>query len=78
MNVDSTNLTWFFTAYLLKHKEIYLFGSFQAQVEIESKKIHIFLLEEWILEAKTECYGKDRLFVASFVCFVITFEPIMI
>ena len=28
--------------------------------------------------AKTDCYGKDLLFVASFAFFVITFEPIMI
>ena len=27
---------------------------------------------------KTDCYGKDRLFVASFAFCVITFEPIMI
>ena len=51
---------------------------FKLKLKLSQKKIHIFLLEEWILEAKTECYGKDRLFVASFVCFVITFEPIMI
>ena len=35
-------------------------------------------IEEWILEAKTDCYGKDRLFVASFAFCVITFGPIMI
>ena len=35
-------------------------------------------IEELILEAKTDCYGKDRLFVASFAFCVITFEPIMI
>ena len=31
-----------------------------------------------MLEAKTDCYGKDWLFVASFASYVITFEPIMI
>ena len=36
------------------------------------------LIEEWILEAKNDCYGKDWLFVASFAFCVITFEPIMI
>ena len=35
-------------------------------------------IEELILEAKTDCYGKDQLFVASFAFCVITFEPIMI
>ena len=30
------------------------------------------------LEAKTDCYGKDLLFVTSFAFCVITFEPIMI
>ena len=35
-------------------------------------------IEEWILEAKTDCYGKDRLFVTSFAFCLITFEPIMI
>ena len=31
-----------------------------------------------MLEANSDCYGKDRLFVASFVFCVITFEPVMI
>ena len=36
------------------------------------------IIEEWIIEAKTDCYGKDRMFVASFAFCVITFEPIII
>ena len=35
-------------------------------------------IEEYILEAKTDCYEKDRLFLASFAFCVIPFEPIMI
>ena len=31
-----------------------------------------------MLEAKTDCCGKDLLFVTSFAFCVITFEPIMI
>ena len=31
-------------------------------------------IEERILEAKTDCYGNDRLFVASFAFCVITFD----
>ena len=40
--------------------------------------LSLFIIEEWILEAKTDFYGKDWLFVASFEFCVITFEPIMI
>ena len=40
--------------------------------------ILVYGLEEWLLEAKTDCYGKDLLFVASFAFCVITFETIMI
>ena len=40
--------------------------------------IQMGFVEERILEAKTDCYGKDRLFVNSFAFRVMTFEPIMI
>ena len=40
--------------------------------------ILVLLIEEWILEANSDCYGKDRMFFASFAFCVITFEPIMI
>ena len=36
---------------------------------------HVCFIEEWILEAKTDCSAKDRLFFASFAFCV---EPIMI
>ena len=45
---------------------------------LKSAELHVVCIEEWILEAKTDCYGKDQLFVASFAFWVITFEPIMI
>ena len=48
-------------------------GSFESFVAF-----YIDIIEEWILEAKTDCYRKDRLFVTSFAFCVITFEPIMI
>ena len=37
-----------------------------------------FIIEEGILETKTDCSAKDLLFFACVVFCVITFEPIMI
>ena len=42
------------------------------------KKPNNFFIEEWILEANSDCYGKDGMFFASFAFCVISFEPIMI
>jgi hypothetical protein len=41
-------------------------------------KIGLKIIEEGILEAKTDCSARDRMFFASFAFCVITFEPIMI
>ena len=64
----------------LAHQDCYArLSYYKAQwVEIISENDLYAPIEEWILEAKTDCYGKDQLFVASFAFCVITFEPIMI
>ena len=50
------------------------------EVEDSSLQNHcsflIRIIEEGILEMKTECSAKDLLFFASFAFCVITFEPV--
>ena len=59
---------------------LFLLRLLVAHTPIDLLLLNIFniFIEEWILEAKTDCYGKDQLFVASFVFCAITFEPIII
>ena len=63
---------------MIRIKMLAFVNSLMTSHVFTNQLIQVSYIKEWILEANSECYGKDRMFFASFAFCVITFQPIMI
>ena len=62
---------------IFSHQQVYFNYTFNRQTRVGSYK-QLAIIEERILEPKTDCSAKDLLFFACVAFCVIAFEPIMI